>query len=235
VIASVDGSITIFENGEEFRTYKVHAGPVTGISLHACGFILGSVGSDRSYVLYDLSSSSTKPVARVFVDSGMFSTCNLNKLTRIELTTCEFHPDGHIMAVGGSDGKIKILDIKTGQVATSFETDGPVQSLSFSENGTLLASASQGSTNVMIWDLRKQASTKTLDFGAAVSQIQWDYSAQFLAIVGGGAIGIQHFSKAKKSWTEILKKAIKSKKLAWDPLGQHLLVDSDKGIVEFKK
>jgi pre-mRNA-processing factor 19 len=128
-----------------------------------------------------------------------------------------------------------VFDIKTGQLATAFETDGAVQSLSFSENGTWLASASKGSTNVQIWDLRKQASIKTLDFGAAVSQIQWDYSAQFLAIVGGGAISIQSYQKSNKSWTELLKRAIKSRKVAWDPLGQHLLVDSDKGIVEFKR
>jgi pre-mRNA-processing factor 19 len=71
VIAAVDGSVTIFEQGEEIRSYKVHAGAATGLSLHPCGLILASVGSDRSYILYDLSSSSTKPVARIFADSGM--------------------------------------------------------------------------------------------------------------------------------------------------------------------
>lgn len=70
VLSLADGSIRIYEAGQEVRAYSVHAGPATGVSLHPCGSLLASVGSDRSYVIYDLSSSAPKPAARVFADSG---------------------------------------------------------------------------------------------------------------------------------------------------------------------
>jgi pre-mRNA-processing factor 19 len=72
VFSLADGSVKIFESGKEVRSYSVHAGPATGVSLHPCDTLLASVGSDRSYVLYDLNSSSNQPAARVFADSGMF-------------------------------------------------------------------------------------------------------------------------------------------------------------------
>lgn len=151
------------------------------------------------------------------------------------MTCCQFHPDGHIIGVGGKDGQIKIFDVKTGQIATAFETDDTVQSLSFSENGTWLASASQGSTSVFIWDLRKapgQAKVKVIEYGSAISEVAWDYTAQYLAIVGGGAVAVQGYQKSSKKWSELLKKAMKSRKVVWDPQGKHLLVDSESGIVE---
>ena len=101
-----------------------------------------------------------------------------------------------------------------------------VQALSFSENGYWLASASVGSTNVTIWDLRKAgdaAKAKSIEFGAAVSSIAWDYTAQYLAIVGGGAVAVEQFNKSSKKWTELLKKAMNARKVAWDPAGQYLI------------
>lgn len=110
--------------------------------------------------------------------------------------------------------------------------------MSFSENGFWLASASAGSTNVTIWDLRKAgdaANAKSIEFGAAVSSIGWDYSAQYLAIAGGGAVAIEHYHKSSKKWSELLKKALKARKVAWDPLGGHLIVDGEGGLVELSK
>ena len=112
-----------------------------------------------------------------------------------------------------------------------------MQSLSFSENGTWLASASEGSTSVSIWDLRKspdQAKIKVIEYGAAVSEVAWDYTAQYLAIVGGGAVAVEGYQKSSKKWKELLKKALKSRKAVWDPQGKHLLVDGDSGIVELR-
>src|ERR1700761_8855836 len=98
------------------------------------------------------------------------------------LTCCEFHPDGHIFAAGTKDGRILVFDIKTGEIAATFATEGAVQAITFSENGTLFASASKSSTSVSIWDLRKagdQANVKDIEFGGQVSGLAWDYTAQF--------------------------------------------------------
>jgi pre-mRNA-processing factor 19 len=72
IFSCADGSIRIFEDGAEVRAYNVHAGAATGLALHPCGTLLASVGSDRSYVLYDLSSPKDKSVTRVFADAGKF-------------------------------------------------------------------------------------------------------------------------------------------------------------------
>lgn len=45
-------------------------------------------------------------------------------------------------------------------------------------------------------------------------------------------MAIETYQKSSKKWSEVLKKALKSRKVAWDPLGQHLLVGGDEGIVE---
>ena len=136
-----------------------------------------------------------------------------------ELLCCAFHPDGQFFAAGGADGQIRLWTITTGEIAGTFETDAPVQSLSFSENGTTLASAGKGQSTVSIWDLRKMSTISTLDVGAAVEQIKWDYSGQFLAVVGAGCITVQQQTKKGKSlkWSEPLRKAIDAVDIAWGP------------------
>jgi pre-mRNA-processing factor 19 len=156
----------------------------------------------------------------------------------LELTSCQFHPDGHIFAAGAQDGRILIFDIKTGELAATYSSDGPIQALSFSENGTWLASASKSSTEVMIWDLRKSgdaAKVKTIEFGAQVRDIAWDYTAQFLAIVGSGSLVVQQYAKSGKKWSEVLRKAVDGRRVVWDPSGQHLLVDGEGGVLQFGK
>lgn len=71
VVALATGAIKIFEDGSEIGGFAVHAGAATGLSLHPSGEILASVGSDKSYVLYDLTSMSQ--ISRVFTSSGMLN------------------------------------------------------------------------------------------------------------------------------------------------------------------
>jgi pre-mRNA-processing factor 19 len=69
IIALSTGAVKVFEDGKEIGSFTVHAGPATGLALHPSGDLLASVGSDKSYVIYDLAS--TTQVTRVFTDSGM--------------------------------------------------------------------------------------------------------------------------------------------------------------------
>jgi pre-mRNA-processing factor 19 len=71
VFSTSSGRVKIFDiNGTEVATFNSHAGKVTALALHPSGEILASVGVDKSYVLYDLSS--LKPVSQVFTDSGIY-------------------------------------------------------------------------------------------------------------------------------------------------------------------
>ncbi|KAF2421558.1 cell cycle control protein [Tothia fuscella] len=216
VVALATGAIKIFEDGSEIGGFSVHAGAATGLSLHPSGDILASVGSDKSYVLYDLTSMSQ--VTRVFTNS--------------ELTCGTFHPDGHLFAAGGRDGQIKLYTLTTSSNSANFDTPSSVISLSFSENGTWLASASEGSTDVTIWDLRKMNVIKTVEVGSAVGGVRWDWTGQFLAVAAKGGVAVVGYNKGSKSWRELVRKAVRGSEVAWGNKGSSLvLLDGEGGLV----
>ena len=68
VFATESGTIKIFDGASEYASFLSHAGGVTALALHPCGEILASVGEDKSYVFYDLSS--LKPITQIYTDSG---------------------------------------------------------------------------------------------------------------------------------------------------------------------
>ncbi|KIW03850.1 uncharacterized protein PV09_05149 [Verruconis gallopava] len=215
VLALSTGTVKIFDNGTELGAFSVHAGPATDLSLHPSGDLLASVGSDKSYVIYDLTTMSQ--IARVF--------------TNTELSKGQFHPDGHLFAAAGADAEIKLFDVKTGELQASFPTDGSVVALSFSENGTWLASASAGSTTVAVWDLRKLNTIKTLDIGSAVSSVKWDYTGQFLAVAGAGCVVVEQYEKKSKAWSEPLRKAIATTDVAWGANASTLVLLNTEGAL----
>ena len=156
-------------------------------------------------------------------------SCGILLTWLLGLTTAQFHPDGHLFAAGGTDGQIKLFDVKTGANAADFKETGPIQALSFSENGTWLAAAVKGSSSVSIWDLRKAAQIKTLDSGGSVAGIRWDYTGQFLASAGPSGLTVQHYSKATKEWSEPLRSAVAGVAVEWGPSAQKLVSVSEEG------
>lgn len=199
VVATSAGTVKIFEQGNEIGELASHAGAVTSIALHPSGALLASAGADKRYNLYDLSTF--KLVSQVYTES--------------EITCCAFHVDGLLFFTGGLDGNIRIFDVKTGASMAVLETGAPVRSISFSENGTWFAVAQKGSSSVSIWDLRKQVAIKVLDVGGPVDSVHWDYTGQFLATAGSGSVSVQQYTKASKSWSEPVRKAVPARDVAW--------------------
>lgn len=70
IIASASGVVRVWgDNGNDsIATFEKHAGKVSGIALHPSGSLLGSVGVDKSYALYDLNAN--KAVSQVYTESG---------------------------------------------------------------------------------------------------------------------------------------------------------------------
>lgn len=139
------------------------------------------------------------------------------------------------MAAGAIDGTIKVFDVKNGQLMHTFDPPAgsatPVRALSFSENGTWLASANQGQTAVTIWDLRKMNLLKTLEIGTAVSGISWDYTGQYLAACGPGGVVVNQYAKSSKSWLELLRKAVESVDVKWGEKANSLVALTGEGAV----
>jgi len=237
ILATDKGAIKIFDGDAEVATLGSHAGAAKGLALHPSGDILASLGVDKSYMLYDLTSM--KLLTQIFTDSGTALSSNfplpnvtLANTRRPELTCGAFHPDGHLFAAGSTDGRIRLFDAKSGAQAAVFDNNptSPTTSLSFSENGIWLAAASR-TDPVAIWDLRKATVVQSFDVGAAVDGVAWDYTGQFLALVGAGGISVQAYVKASKSWSEPLRRGEPAVAVAWGPGARSLAVLNADGSV----
>jgi pre-mRNA-processing factor 19 len=232
VVSTSSGVIKVFEGQSEVASFSGHAGKVTALAMHPSGDILASVGVDKSYILYDLTSY--KQATQIYTDAGEAKTAYIHLRfadSPPDLTCAGFHPDGHLFAAGGSDGQIKVFDVKSGTNAANFDGNGAIQALAFSENGTWLAVVVKGSTSVSIWDLRKSAQLKVLDIGSPIASVVWDYTGQFLVVAGPSGLSVQQYSKSTKDWSEPLRSAIPAVAVAWGAQAQSLISLSAEGII----
>ncbi|KAJ0104302.1 hypothetical protein N8I77_008558 [Diaporthe amygdali] len=218
MFATAKGSVKVFENGSEVASFTEHAGAATALSLHPGGNILASVGTDKSFVLYDLTA--LQRVSRVYTNAA--------------LTRCAFHPDGHLFAAGTSTGEIKMLLTKTGEEAATFELGAPVEGLAFSENGYWIAATAKGQTTVTVFDLRKEgaaATAKVLQVGSSVQRLAWDYTGQFLATAGPSGVTVQQYAKSSKKWSELLQSATPAVGLGWGEQAKQLVTVNGDGVI----
>lgn len=215
VVASSTGIVKVFEDEAEIASFSPHAGRVTALAVHPTGDIVGSVGVDKSYVLYDLTTSSA--VTQVFSDSSLISV--------------QFHPDGHLLAAGGADGQVKVFDVKSGTAAASFAMPGPVRCLAFSENGYFMSAVAEGSTTISVWDLRKSKLFKVLETGSRIDSVAWDYTGQFILTGGPSGLTVQQYTKSTKEWSEPLRSAVPTVAVAWGPLAQNIVALNKDGVL----
>ncbi|KAK4154921.1 hypothetical protein C8A00DRAFT_42389 [Chaetomidium leptoderma] len=217
IVATSKGSVKVFDSGSETASFQVHAGAVTGLSVHPGGRILASVGVDKSFVFYDLES--LEKVSRGYTDAA--------------LTACTFHPDGNLFGAGTQAGDIKIFKTETGEQAESYDLGSPVQTLVFSENGYWFAAAGKGQSTTALFDLRKSgpaALVKELQTGDAQA-LAWDYSGQYLATAGSTGVTVQMYQKSAKAWSEPLRTSTPATALRWGAEAKSLVTVSKEGVV----
>lgn len=73
VVSSSTGIVKVFEGDAEIASFNSHSGEVTALAAHPTGDIVGSVGVDKSYVLYDLVTMS--PMAQIFGETSRSRFC----------------------------------------------------------------------------------------------------------------------------------------------------------------
>jgi pre-mRNA-processing factor 19 len=150
------------------------------------------------------------------------------------LTTCAFHPDGHLFAAGTQDGTINVFSTKTGEPMAAFSLGASVSALAFSENGYWFAAGSDATANVVIFDLRKEgdaARAKELPTTGAVRALAWDYSAQFLAVAGPGGVAVHYYAKSAKKWSVVLETGARARAVQWGEKAQSLSALGEEGQI----
>jgi pre-mRNA-processing factor 19 len=147
-----------------------------------------------------------------------------------ELTSADFHPDGHLFAAGTSSA-VQVFDVRSTALGARFDLSGSASSLNFSENGFWLALSVKDESTVQIWDLRKMAHIKSLEIGNRVDSIRWDYTGQFLAAAGPSGISVQSYSKPTKSWSEPLRSAVPAIATAWGNKANTLVSVNREGVL----
>ena len=70
ILASSTGFVAVFKEDSKVSEFAGHAGGVNAIALHPSGDLLASVGVDKSYIFYDLASSSQ--ATQIFTDCGKY-------------------------------------------------------------------------------------------------------------------------------------------------------------------
>ncbi|CAH7674885.1 WD40-repeat-containing domain protein [Phakopsora pachyrhizi] len=205
IIASADKVIRFWKPSEKKSGY-VSAGTITlakevsGIDLHPSQTLLLSGHQDGTWAIHDLEDPSGSPTTVLTV----IATTGLPEDTSI--SSIKWHPDGVILAVGLSNSTLKVFDVKNASCLADFEGHresggGPINCLSFSENGYSLATISTQSTAIKLWDLRKLSNYHSIDLPDDYKprQVKWDYSAQFIGVIGNDLRVWQN-----KTWEQLI-------------------------------
>lgn len=194
--ASADKTVRIWQASESGKYSAAHIlkgakGEITGLDVHPCGEYLATASLDSTWSLYDIDTGKSITSASKAEDNGY--TCSA------------LHPDGLIYATGTSADVVQIWDLKSRSNVASFPGHaGAITSVTFSENGYLLATASADESCVRLWDLRKLKNVQTLSLDNStgpVRALDFDYSGTYLA-----AAGMDLRVWKVKGWSELLSR-----------------------------
>lgn len=171
-----------------------HKSDIVGLAVHPSKAFVSAASADSTWSLYDISEGKEvytyQPIAG---DEGSFAYSSFGG-----------HPDGILHGCGTKAGTVRVWDARDpSSLAASLEShSSPITSLSFSENGYYLATASKTDPTVNVIDLRKLAVFKSwqLPTDNVVSEVRFDTSAQFLTIAGTDLRVYQN-----KTFDELLK------------------------------
>ena len=123
------------ETGALKNTFE-HTGAVQSVSFSPDGITLAVGSTDETVRLWDVETGN--PIETL---TGHI----------YDISSVAYAPDGTTLAAGGHDSKVRLWDVATGTLKNTLENGNIVRSVSFSPDGSILASA--GGHEVRLWDV----------------------------------------------------------------------------------
>jgi WD40 repeat protein/transcriptional regulator with XRE-family HTH domain len=137
------------------------SGPVYSVAISPGGGTLAAGSRDSDVYLWDLSSR--RPAGTL---TGSTSWVN----------AVSFSPDGQTLAAGGSDDTVRLWDLATRTVTARFAHPGPVTTVAWDGQGTLISGAADG--DVRLW----QVPSPVLPAGSVVNGVAFAPHGHLLAV-----------------------------------------------------
>ncbi|RKU28851.1 hypothetical protein C6497_08820 [Candidatus Poribacteria bacterium] len=173
---SLDATIRLWnpDSGQLLRTINTIRG--SGLEFSRDGTILASGGGNEKVI--NLWNPETGALLKVLNGNQAF------------IGDVAFSPVEDILATGSRDGHIDIWNTKTGELIRTWEAAN-LDGLSFSADGSLLASGAYKDLSVNVWNTNTGALVHTLKpTGHDVFDVEFSSEEFTLAAVGWGAIDI---------------------------------------------
>lgn len=194
IIASAESNrIAIWNIKTQTSVYDVtcHKEVITDVAFTPLEGYLMVASRDGSWSLHDY-----------------FNKAKLNQFREsAPVTQIQIHPDGLVMAIGLTSGKVLIYDIREMKVAQELappKEDVEVSKLVFSNKGVYLAAAWKGLDNCRVYSLHKECLyTDLAHDGNVISSIAFDKFGGFLMTAAGNNIVLFNYKNWKKPITAI--------------------------------
>ncbi|KAF7589103.1 WD40 repeat-like protein [Aspergillus hancockii] len=138
VLVGTSESIEVYKDGQKVGDFKPKF-PVTTVAAHGSTAAIG--GEDSAVQICEISGSSLSPKTDV-------------KGSRNPVSALAFSPDGSLLAVGDSRGRVLVYKVSDGTVVTDRWTahTSRITSIAWNEDGTHVVSGALD-TNIFVWSL----------------------------------------------------------------------------------
>jgi len=145
-----------------------------------------------------------------------------------------FSPDDRSLAAAGSDGFIRIYDLRTGRILDTVETQGlsTLQDLDFSSDGRFLAAAGL-SGQITVWNVqqRKVAYT-TPPTGLVINTLRFSPDGKTIAVGNdSGDVAFWEADTGRQLPQQLTSRGTGVESLSFDPSGTRLMTISEDGTI----
>jgi WD40 repeat protein len=91
-----------------------------------------------------------------------------------------FSPDDRLLGTAGSDGTLRVYDLRTGRRIGKVQANGTLQDLDFSSDGKLVTAAGLGG-DIVIWNLARRTLERTIHHKDAILSIRFSPDGKTIA------------------------------------------------------